>query len=311
VIQLPNVLERINSKILLKITLLVIVEIILIVSSFGVLAYFQSQQLSLGNSINIAGKNRYLTSNLLLQTEKYLDGTLNASQLRAAVNGLQSNIITLKQGGIISDVDLKPLPSNFLNLWNSVNGYWNLYKASVTQIMPYDRTNATTSLVLKATTKEIDEQFQKKQFESMTSDLIASSDRLVNQLALQTDKNSNDLILLQILFAVLIVSILILILYLVARMLKPIFDLTQATSKINQGNFDVTVRQRCRDELSALSQSFNSMTASIMELIKNHDDLTRKIEAANEELKRASIIVIQHSRTSLNADLLEESEVVG
>jgi hypothetical protein len=93
---LPNALEKINSKILLKITLLVIIEIILIVSSFGVLAYFQSQQYSLGNSINIAGKNRYLTSNLLLQTEKYLDGTSNTSQLKAAVNGLQSNIITPK-----------------------------------------------------------------------------------------------------------------------------------------------------------------------------------------------------------------------
>ena len=63
-------------------------------------------------------------------------------------------------------------------------------------------------------------------------------------------------------------------------MLKPIFDLTQATSKINQGNFDVTVIQRGRDELSALTQSFNSITASIRELIKNHDHLTRKIEAA-------------------------------
>ena len=83
----------------------------------------------------------------------------------------------------------------------------------------------------------------------MAADLIATSDRLVNQLASQTDKNSNDLILLQILFTVLIVSILILILYLVARMLKPIFDLTQATSKINQGYFDVIVRQRGRDEL--------------------------------------------------------------
>ena len=119
--QLPNLLERINSKILLKITLLVIIEIILIVGSFGVLAYFQSQQSSLGNSINIAGKDRYLTSNLLLQTEKYLDGTSDVSQLKAAVNALQSNIITLKQGGMVSDVDLKPLPSNFFDLWNIVN----------------------------------------------------------------------------------------------------------------------------------------------------------------------------------------------
>ncbi|MFY9796189.1 MAG: hypothetical protein WAK17_16345 [Candidatus Nitrosopolaris sp.] len=57
-----KLLERINSKILLKISLLVIIEIILIVGSFGVLAYFQPQQSSLGNSINIAGKDRYLTS---------------------------------------------------------------------------------------------------------------------------------------------------------------------------------------------------------------------------------------------------------
>jgi hypothetical protein len=69
--QLPTWLHRINSKILSKITLLVLIEILLIVGSFGILAYFQSEQSSLGNSINIAGKNRYLTANLLLQTEKY------------------------------------------------------------------------------------------------------------------------------------------------------------------------------------------------------------------------------------------------
>src|SRR5215472_10749146 len=186
---------------------------------------------------------------------------------------------------MISGVNLKPLSSDFLDLWNNVNGNWNLYKTSVTQILPYQGTNATSPSALKTTTKEIN-QFRKKQFESMASDLIASSDRLVNQLASQTDKNSNDLILLQILFAVLIVGILILILYLVARMLRPIFDLTQATTNINQGNFDATVRQRGRDELSTLTQSFNSMTASIRDLIKNHCDLTTKLELANEELKR-------------------------
>jgi hypothetical protein len=151
---LPNVLEKINSKILLKITLLVIVEIVLIVSSFVVLAYFQSRQ---GNSINIAGKNRYLTSNLLLQTEKYLDGTLNASQLRAAVNGVQSNIIILKQGGMISGVNLKPLSSDFLYLWNIVNGNWDLYKTSVAQMLPHQGVNAKTPSTLESTTKEIDQ----------------------------------------------------------------------------------------------------------------------------------------------------------
>ena len=126
-------MRRINSKILLKITLLVLIEILLIIGSFGVLAYFQSQQSSLGNSINIAGKNRYLTANVLLQTEKYLYGlSSDASQLKNAMNSLESNIMSLKQGGKISGVDLKPLPSNLLDLWNSVDGRWNIYKTYVT-----------------------------------------------------------------------------------------------------------------------------------------------------------------------------------
>jgi hypothetical protein len=90
-----------------------------IVGSFSVLSYFQSQQFSLGNSINIAGKNRYLTARLQLQTERYLDGTSDASQLKGAMDSLQSNIMTLKQGGKISGVDLKPLSSDFFDLWNN------------------------------------------------------------------------------------------------------------------------------------------------------------------------------------------------
>jgi hypothetical protein len=198
---LPNLLERINSKILLKITFLVIIAIFLIVGSFSVLSYFQSQQSSLGNSVNIAGKNRYLTANLLSQTEKYIEGSSDASQLRAAMNRLESNIITLKQGGMISGVDLKPLSSDFVDLLNIVNGNWNLYKTFVTQkmLMPYQQVKgATSSSALTTTTRAIDQLSLEKQFES--SDLIASSDRLVTQLGLQTDKNSNDIIVCQIIF---------------------------------------------------------------------------------------------------------------
>jgi Histidine kinase-, DNA gyrase B-, and HSP90-like ATPase len=139
---LSSWLQKINSRILSKITLLVLIEVILIVGSFGVLAYFQSEQSSLGNSINIAGKNRYLTANLLLQTEKYLFGfspstpantfSSNALQLKDAMSSLESNILTLKQGGKIYYIDVKPLPQNLLGLWNSVENNWNTYKTYLT-----------------------------------------------------------------------------------------------------------------------------------------------------------------------------------
>ena len=158
------------------------------------------------------------------------------------MDSLQSNIIISKQGGMISGVNLKPLPSGFLDLWNTVDGNWNFFKAYVTsKLLTPPQARAAT-----------DQSLTRKVFESMASNLVNSSDKLVTQLGQQTDKNSQNLMILQILFVILIVGIMVLILYLVARMLRPIFILTQATSKVEMGNLEVSVEQKGNDELSVL-----------------------------------------------------------
>jgi signal transduction histidine kinase len=119
----------------------------------------------------------------------------------------------------------------------------------------------------------------------MGFNLIESSDRLVTLLGQQTDKNTQNLMLLQILFAILIIGIMVLILYLVARMLRPIFALTQAISKVKKGNLDVSVKQKGCDELSILSESFNSMVDSIRNYSKKQNELTKHLEQVNDELK--------------------------
>ena len=244
------------------------------------LAYFQSQQSSLGNSINIAGKNRYLTANVLLQIEKYLYGlSSDASQLKNAMSILESNILTLKQGGKISGMDIKPLPSNLLALWNSVDSTWNVYKTYVT--------NNVLTLPPEATSRTMNQSLGRNVIESMASTLIGSSDKLVTLLGQQTDKNTLDLMLLQILFAILIIGIMVLILYLVKRMLRPIFDLTQATSKVKKGNLDVTIQKyNANDELSILSDSFNSMVQSIKNHITKQNQLTSELRKLNEQLEQ-------------------------
>ena len=240
------------------------------------LAYFQSQQLSLGNSINVAGKNRFLIATVLLQTEKYLYGlSTDNSQLKIAMSNLESNIMTLKRGGMISGIDLKPLPSNFFDLWNNVDAGRNVFKTYVTNKL-------LTSPQARITT---DQSLTRKRVESMATNLVAASDKLVTLLGQQTDKNSQNLMLLQIVFAILIIGILVLILYLVARMLSPIFALTQAIYKVKKGELDVSVKQKGSDELSVLGESFNSMVGSIRDYIKMQNELTKQLEAANEELK--------------------------
>jgi nitrate/nitrite-specific signal transduction histidine kinase len=176
-------------------------------------------------------------------------------------------------------------------LWKTIDQNWNDYKTSITQnilLIPPHQEGSITTTLSPTTTKvtAIAQSYLKAGLESMASNLVNSSDKLVTQLGQQTDKNSQNILLLQVLFAILIVSILILILYLLARMLRPIFILTQATSKVEKGNLDVSVEQKGNDELSLLSQSFDSMIASLRDYIKKQSDLSKQLEAANNELKR-------------------------
>ena len=273
--------QRINSKITSKITLLVIIEIILIVGSFGVLSYFQSLQSSIGNSINIAGKNRYLTANLLLQIERYLDGSSDISHINVVMNSLQSNIIGLTEGGSISGVHLRPLPSEFSDLWNTVNAKWNTYRTAISNILiiPSEEGKANT----------IDKLTIRKQFNSLALDLIGASDVLVTQLGEQVDKNSYNLLILQITLGILNMGILALILYLITRILRPIFVLTQAMSEVKKGNLEISVQEnnKAKDELSILTRSFNLMLDTIRNHNKKQDELTKDLARANEELKQA------------------------
>ena len=274
-------LQRISSKVVSKIAILVILEIILIIGSFGVLSYFQSQQSSLANTINIAGKNRYLTSNLLLQTERYLDGTSNILQLNTAINELQSNIMTLKQGGAISGIQLQPLPVAFYDVWNTINTKWTTFKTLIyNSLIIQGHENRVKAINYSTTTRQ--------QLNLLASDLIGTSDTLVTQLAEQANKNFGQPVILQFIFVILNIGILVLILYLITRILKPIFVLTNAMRNVKEGNLEISVNEKGKDELSVLARSFNLMIKTIRNSVKKQEELTSELAKANEEMKQAS-----------------------
>jgi hypothetical protein len=98
--------SKIRDSTVARIGILIIVEISLVIISFGLLAYFESQStLIIGNSTNIAGKNRFLTSNVILEAERYLGGRLEVSKLNEAMAELDSNICTLRTGGVIAETE--------------------------------------------------------------------------------------------------------------------------------------------------------------------------------------------------------------
>jgi HAMP domain-containing protein len=272
--------EKIRSKIILKIGILIVIETLFIISSFGILAFFQSVDSSLGNSINIAGKNRYLTATVLFEAEKYLDSRSSSdlTRLKVAMNNLESNILVLKQGGKTSGIEVEPLSPEFSGLWNIINEKGQSFKRFINE-------NIIGSTTQQRPTGARQEQSIRNELESMAVSLVRSSDALVTNLGQTTERNSQNLMLLEVVLATIIVMIMLLILYILFKMLSPIFSLTSATSEAKKGNLDVSVSPKGNDELSALSESFNSMIVSIREHVKNQSLMQNEIQNAHEELK--------------------------
>jgi signal transduction histidine kinase len=292
-----NTLRFIRSKIGLKIGLLVFIQIFFIIISLVILSYYQSQMTYLGNSINIAGKNRFLTSNLMFSTADYFLGNNNdISNINAAINELEANVLILKNGGKISDIDLKPLPSEFSNDWNSIYQKWILLKTILlsnnilkeTQIITNTSTVAeVSSRTVQASSSSSDiNKTIKTILETGALPLVNSSNVLVSKLGEHAKNSSQYSIFLQILFAIVNIGVTaIFVLYIIRKILKPIFDLTNATNQVKRGNLNVAVKNKGDDELSILTESFNSMITSIKNHIKKQNELKNELENANKELK--------------------------
>jgi signal transduction histidine kinase len=307
------VLSFLTSRIIYKIGIMAAIIIAFSISSFATLAYFQSEQTLLGNSINIAGKNRFLTMNLLYQTSEYLNeissfsssssSAKSVSRVNDAINNLNSNIMVLRQGGIISGIELKPLPSKFLDSWKRIDRDWNRYKSFIIDsgIRPNNimfkqqhslktdgisATSAAASNVSGAPRTTLYES-TRAQMESLTTSLISSSDILVTELGVDSAKNSMNAVLLENLFGIMNMAVVLLIVYLVIKTLKPIGALTHATYEIKKGNLDISIQKyKGNDELATLSESFYSMVKSIKNHITKQNQLTSELRRLNEQLEQ-------------------------
>ena len=299
--------KLLRSKIGRRIVILVFIQIFFIIISLIIVSYYQSQMTYLGNSINMAGKNRFLSSNLMYDTaEFFLGNSSDISNINSGIKELETNILTLKQGGKISDIELKPLPDEFSTDWDNIYQKWILLKTTLTNNILKEsqtrssmvvkvvasETSAPSSLSLSSSSSSPSSELEinniiKTIKEGGVTPLVNSSNVLVTKLGEYTKDSSQYSIFLQILFAGLNIGVTTaFILYIIRKLLKPIFALTNATSQIKSGNLNVVVKSKVNgDELSFLSESFNSMVTAIKNYIKKQNQLTKQLEKANEELK--------------------------
>jgi signal transduction histidine kinase len=274
-----------KDRIIFKLAILIAIEVLLVVGSFGVSTYIESQSTAIGNTINLAGKNRYLTSNLLLQFEKVNDGSAQIESLRNASDALDENISFLRSGGNVSpssssssssdNIFLTPLSSKYFGKWNEINENriaLNLYAELLGQP---DNTNVastgngrTSEPQLTSSSTTPTEFFNDMtSIQSTASQLIASSDDLTRQLGEDDRTNSQNLVFMQTIFIIAIILVGGIILYVMKRLLQPLDLIIEATKEVRKGNLSIAPIANCngKDEIGILAASFNSMINQLAE----------------------------------------------
>jgi signal transduction histidine kinase len=213
----------------------------------------------------------------------------------------------LKHGGKMSDMDmeLKPLSYEFSNEWNILYKNWIELKSTLSknilkqnQITNFVEAGKLSSISLPSSAVAsttivippapiVANNNIKTILETGAISLVNSSNVLVAKLG-EYDKNSLQyLMFLQSLFAVINIGVTtVFIFYIIKNILKPILALTSATSEVKSGNLNVAVKIKDNgDELSILSETFNSMLTAIKNYIKKQNQLKKELEKANEGLK--------------------------
>ena len=80
----------------------------------------------------------------------------------------------------------------------------------------------------------------------------------------------------------------ILLIFIIRGIVRPLQQLTQAASKVSAGDLAVRVGLKRRDEFGQLGDSFDSMTSSLRNVLGEVHDTSSQLAASSEELMASS-----------------------
>lgn len=189
-----------------KISIIIAVQIAIILSSFLSLQALESEKIFLGNAINIAGRDRFLTSNVLVKLQNYNIGGESQESLILELKDYENNLMFLKNGGSESGLKIDPLDTKFYPRWEAVYDSFVKYNEKITEFI-----SSESNIDAKSKLLEISQIAEK---------LVEQNDALTLDLGLEVEKMSSNLILIQILLAIVNIGVHLFMMWLIFRILK-------------------------------------------------------------------------------------------
>lgn len=189
-----------------KISVIIAIQIAIILSSFLSLQALESEKTFLGNAVNVAGKDRFLTANVLVKLQNYNIGGESQENLILELKNYENNLMFLKNGGSESGLKIDPLDTKFQPQWEVIYNSFVKYNEKITEFIRSEPDIDTKSKLL-----EINQIAEK---------LVEQNDSLTLDLGLEVEKLSSNLILLQITLAITNIMVHLFMMWLILKILR-------------------------------------------------------------------------------------------
>ena len=168
----------------LKITSIITFQILLIIASFLTIAVLESQTSLMGNTINVAGKNRLLASQFMGEVKSEYYVKQPDSNPEKKLEDLEENIRFLKQGGVQDGIEIREISDKRLNDWIKVNEKFLSLKTKYLEFKNEFHSNLTHVDLVP--------------LEIEITEFISASDILAQELGADVEKFTNDFVILEI-----------------------------------------------------------------------------------------------------------------
>lgn len=266
----------------LKITIIIICQIALILGSFLTLAIFESQTALLGNSINVAGKNRFLASQVVDEIKDYAFLKKPDASPENKLLLLEENIFLLKNGGKLDKNQISKLDTKFEKDWLLIQENFGDLKSEYLIFK-----NKNFSNLDYQDMEEIEFEFNL---------FIQSSDNLVGQMGNDVKVLSDRLVNLQILLLIVNVIVHIGLIILIIKIFENEFKKTQKVEKLATiGELAARLAHDMRTPLSNLNMGLKLIGQKMVE--KPEREKLKIMENATERLSYQIENVMDFVRT--------------
>jgi len=266
-------------KVNTKISFIVIFQISLIIGSFLSMAILESQMSLAGNSVNVAGKNRLLTSQFLNEVKDFVYVKNSQVEPEIKLNELKENIILLKNGGTDKSIKIQKLDEKFINQWNDIFQQFEALELDYEQI----KDNRDDPIFDSSAISVI---------ENHSILLISTSDILVEQIGINIDETSQKMITLQLILLIVNVGVHVGLLLIVFRIIKKFYDEKSKMEKLTTiGELSSRLAHDIRNPLSVIRGNIDLMKSGkkdqlTQDELKKFDSVDRAIGRIDHQIDK-------------------------